>query len=142
MFTHIVFGAAPGAPSLGALATALVERSLRATCDEFGVTVHAVGIVSDHAHLAISVPPTVEVGALVERLKIASTYLLNRAADDLPGAAFAWRESYGACPMGSRPRADVVAYVANQAAHHATGDLMSVLEDLDDPVPPRSRGRR
>lgn len=135
-FAHLVFAVAGGAPTLGGAAVELVERSLRATCGELGVTVHAVGVMPDHVHLAISVPHEVDIGDLVDRLKAASSYLLNRAEDDLPEPAFGWRPSYGALVTGTKPRADVVAYVAGQAERHASGDLLALLEEMDDPAPP------
>lgn len=137
-FVHLVFAVAGGAPTLAGAAVELVERSLRATCEELGVAVHAVGVMPDHVHLAVSVLAGVEIGDLVDRLKAASSYLLNRAEDDLPEPAFGWRASYGGLVTGTKPRADVVAYVDGQAEHHATGDLLALLEELDDPVPPRS----
>lgn len=137
-FAHLVFAVDRDSPTLSGPSAALVERSLRATCAEVGVTVHAIGVMPDHVHVAVSVPTAVNIGGLVDRLKAASSYLLNRPTDDLPEPAFAWRPSYGALMMGTNPRADVVAYVTGQAELHAIGDLLSLLEETDDPVPPRS----
>jgi REP element-mobilizing transposase RayT len=76
-----------------------------------------VGGVEDHAHALLLLPPTIPVAKAVQILKSCSSKWLNdtKAA----GKDFAWQEGYGAFSVSASQTEGVVAYIANQTAHHA-----------------------
>jgi putative transposase len=51
----------------------LIRSSLTATALEHESIVHAIGIMPDHVHVAVSIPPKIAVADLVGRMKGASS---------------------------------------------------------------------
>ena len=109
---------------------------------------HAIGGVSDHIHLVISIPPSIAVSEVVRRIKGSSSHFANRIKrDDIQinnrESTFAWQREYGVFSLGGqqlvgkaslfaeRPEGKenrAVAYVVNQKEHHAQGSSERFLE--------------
>ena len=113
---HIVWSTYQRAPLL----TEAMERPIYGTilgkAKELGITVHAIGNVEDHLHVAVSIPPKIAVSDCVKHFKGASSHYVNH----LPGASgdFGWQDGYGALTFGTRAMPDVLSYVRNQKEHH------------------------
>ncbi len=117
-FYHLVWGTRDRVPLIDEERAAILQRSFRATCHEAGAIVHAIGIMPDHVHLAVSIPPRIAVSDFVRHLKGSASHLVNHAA--VAGDPdFAWQGEYGVMTFGERSLPQVVAYVENQAHHHA-----------------------
>jgi putative transposase len=82
-----------------------------------GFEVVRIAGVSDHVHALLVVPPAMPLAKAVQSIKGCSSKWLNdtRAA----GANFAWQEGYGAFSVSASQTDGVVAYIDNQATHHA-----------------------
>ena len=85
---------------------------------------HAVGIMPDHVHLVVSIPPRITIAAFVKQLKGSARHLINYAIPEDGRPTFAWQAEYG----GEKALPDVVAYVENQPARHAANRLWPALE--------------
>ena len=99
------------------------------------MTVHAIGHVNDHMHVAAAIPPKLAVAECVKHFKGASAHYVNHQ----PGAtgSFGWQDGYGALTFGERSLPDIVSYVRDQAAHHQRDTLRSMFErtaEEDDAV--------
>jgi putative transposase len=77
----------------------------------------AVGMVRDHVHLLLELPPTYSVPRLVQGLKGASARIANR---DLIARheSLRWAQGYDLRSVGPQQLAVVRDYVRNQALHH------------------------
>ncbi|GIW05018.1 MAG: hypothetical protein KatS3mg059_1638 [Thermomicrobiales bacterium] len=126
LFYHLVWTTKNREPLLAGMSAEMVERCLRATCQKHHVAVHALFVMPDHVHLAVSVPPTLAIATLVS-LKGSSSHLLNYEPA-LKQTSFAWQAEYGALTFGERQLPDVVAYIENQPLRHATQGLWTKLE--------------
>ena len=136
LFYHIVWATSDRAPLLDAAVTKTVERSMRATCHEQRAIVHAIGVMPDYVHVAVSIPPSIAIAAFVQRLKGSSSHLLNHAAHQPDGATFAWQAEYGVFSFGEKALPDVVACVENQPARHAANRLWPALEQTASVLSP------
>jgi putative transposase len=137
LFYHLVWATRNRAPLLDAVATRTVERSIRATCHEHRAVVHAVGIMPDHVHVALSIPPSVAISTFVGRVKGSASHLLNHANGTSNDRSFAWQAEYGTVSFGEKNLPDVVAYVENQEIRHAQDHLWKSLESFEvRPQPP------
>ena len=94
-----------------------------------GTVCHAVGGTDDHVHLAVSVPPTVQVSDWVGQLKGASAHYLNQRI--MNRSRFAWQAGYGVVSFGSKDLPWVTDYIRNQGERHATGKTHGRLERID-----------
>ena len=128
LYYHVVWATRGREPLLTSPCHDLVERSIRSTDGDLAAVVHAVGMVSDHVHVAISIPPALAVSTVVGRLKGASTRMLNAAGPFGGEALFAWQKEYGVYSFAERALPDVCAYVTDQARRHDENDLHFGLE--------------
>jgi REP element-mobilizing transposase RayT len=118
----------------------MLERSIRSTGQERHALVHAVGIMPDHIHVAISIPPRLAVSTLVGQLKGSSSHLLNNHGPLVDGAKFAWQGEYGVLSFHEKDLAGVLDYVTNQPARHASQRLSAAMETISDQHQPPSGG--
>ncbi|MGC9453410.1 MAG: IS200/IS605 family transposase [Phycisphaerae bacterium] len=99
----------------------------RARMDE-GVCVHGIGGTANHVHMAVTVPPTIEVSRWIGRVKGGSAHDIN----ELPAfaGAFQWQTGYGVVSFGSRALPWVKAYIRDQKQHHENGTWQERLERI------------
>jgi putative transposase len=75
-----------------------------------------IGGVEDHAHALLLIPPKIPLAKAIQILKSCSSKWVN---DTKAVADFKWQEGYGAFSVSASHTEEVVAYIANQAHHHA-----------------------
>ncbi len=141
LYYHIVWGTKRREALLDADRLEPLERSIRATCHDLGALPHAAGIMPDHVHLAVSIPPKIAISDAIQRIKGESSYLLNHAEGRGETDWFAWQPEYGVISFGERSLKEVLAYVTNQRSHHANQTLWSPFEIVERERPtPRPPG--
>jgi putative transposase len=86
---------------------------------------HAIGGMSDHIHVVISIPPKLAVARLTGRIKGASSHHIN---EKYTAGAFAWQTEYGAFSFSERALPRIKAYVNNQMKHHTDNTLDTIME--------------
>jgi len=85
--------------------------------DNKGIPVYAVGGMSDHLHILVSLPKTITVSNVIKELKGCSSKWMNDTFFNST-REFRWQSGYGAFCV-SKPRLDnVVRYIHNQKKHH------------------------
>jgi putative transposase len=131
MFHHIVWTTSHRASVLDDEAERLIERSVTLTVEDLAIVPHAIGIMPDHVHLAVSIPPRIAVADAVKRFKGASSRALNQR-HSAAGGAFAWQAEYGVLTFGERALPDVVRYVQEQKSRHAANNLIRALERTNE----------
>ena len=129
VFYHLVWATKNREPVIASGGEAIIRRSFQLTSDDPGLIVHAVGIMPEHVHIAISVPPKIAVAEAVKRLKGASSHAVNQHA---PGNGFGWQDGYGLHSLSEKGLPRVCDYVLNQAEHHAKGTTIRAMERIDD----------
>jgi len=129
LYYHLVWATKNREPLITADLEPELHAYLRGKGLSLGGIVHAVGGVSDHTHVVVSIPPRLAVAGYVGQLKGASSHWVNHLSGFT--GPFAWQEGYGVITFSKRSLPDVVRYVLNQHAHHATGDLISAMERIE-----------
>ena len=94
------------------------------------VAIHALYLMPDHIHVAVSIPPALSVASVVQRFKGASSYVVNHA-DARANERFAWQTEYGAVSFGEKQLGDVVSYIEHQQERHASNRLWDRIERID-----------
>lgn len=79
----------------------------------------AVGGISNHVHVLMSLPATIPLAKAVQLLKGGSSKWLN----ETPGRHFEWQQGYGAFSLGISQQEQTVAYINSQAEHHKKRDF-------------------
>ena len=94
------------------------ESAMRKVCDDFDVELTEFNGESDHVHLLIQYPPTVQLSSLVNSLKGVSSRIMRR---DHPAEVkkvlwgdHLWSPSYFVSSCGGAPLSIVKDYITNQ----------------------------
>jgi putative transposase len=78
----------------------------------------AIGGVSDHVHMLLSLPATTSVAKAMQLLKGDSSKWIHETFPEL--RSFAWHEGYAAFSIGVSGMEGTRAYIRNQEEHHRT----------------------
>jgi putative transposase len=124
LFVHYVWGTWQREPWLVGEVREMIFRAILAKCQECDVQVLACNGVEDHLHLLVKMPPTISVAHCIGLLKGVSTYIANHQQ---PGELFKWQEGYGAFTVSQSGVQNVIAYITNQQAHHASSICHAVM---------------
>lgn len=134
---HLVWSTWDRLPLLDADLQATVHASIASNARSLGCDPVHVGGVADHVHVLAGLPPALSVAKLAQRLKGASSHLVNHALR--PGAEFRWQGGYGAFVVEPQNYLRARDYVGNQQAHHASPNAETPLAPTTercDPHPP------
>jgi putative transposase len=127
---HLVWATKRREPLIDVETRRTIERSLQLSIDDMGITSHAVGIMPEHVHVALSVPPRHSIAEVMKRLKGAWSHAVRTT-----NASFTWQAEFGALSFGDRALPDVREYVLDQATHHANGTTIARLECVGQEPP-------
>ena len=129
-FYHVIWTTKHRAPLITTENEPIIFHVVRDKTAELGGEVLAVNAVSDHMHVAVSIPPKVAVAEWVKRTKGVSAYEINQRFPD-SFDPFRWQDGYGVLTFGARNLDTVVSYVQRQKEHHAQNDLLAYLEQVE-----------
>lgn len=82
-----------------------------------GHKVYAIGGMSDHIHILVSLSPKQSISKLVQEVKRASTLWIKEKK--YVRCHCAWQEGFGAFSYGKSKIESVANYIQNQEVHHA-----------------------
>ena len=74
-----------------------------------------VGGIADHAHILLSLPPTITIAKAIQLVKAGSSKWMH---EQTRSRRFDWQEGYGAFSIGASQVAATVRYIENQPSHH------------------------
>jgi putative transposase len=132
-FYPIVWGTKNREPLITADRIELIRSSIAAIARESDSLIHAIGVMPDHVHLVISIPPKTAVATVIGQMKGLSSRRINKETGT-PLDGFAWQPEYGMLTFGERSLPDVVAYVENQPEIHAKRLTRPPFERGTEPV--------
>ena len=113
---HIVFTTADRRPWIRDEMRDRLHAYLGGIARENGMTALAVGGVSDHIHVLLSLGRTMSPAKAVQLLKAGSSKWVN---ESFPARErFSWQEGYGAFSIGASQRDKTITYIRRQPEHH------------------------
>jgi len=78
--------------------------------------VYAIGGVSDHIHILLSIKPNIAISDLVREIKTCSSKWINEK--QFLKEKFLWQEGFGAFSSSQSKLNTIIAYINNQEEHH------------------------
>jgi putative transposase len=102
-----------------------VRDLLRMICASLDVEIVKENVSRDHVDMLVSVPPTLSVSKLVQRMKgLTSRRLLqeNRGLNKAFWGRHLWGRGYSVASVGNVSEAMIAAYIENQQAMERTAD--------------------
>jgi putative transposase len=130
-FYHVVWATKSRVPAIGQLEDVEIRRSLQLTSEDLDLIPHAIGVMPDHVHFAVSIPPKLAVAEVIRKLKGGSSHAVNEARG-MSYPRFWWQPDYGAITFGEGSLERVITYLRKQAEHHAELSLWDALELTDE----------
>ena len=122
-------------PVIGDEVEAVIARCISSQADAMQFEIHAIGMVEDHVHVALSIPPRLAVATVVQKFKGSSSNQLGKLQtsdfDQWPG----WQPEYGVLTFGEGSFERIVSYVTCQKEHHRSATLWAPLERIRGDVP-------
>jgi putative transposase len=104
----------------------VIRHVLRAKAADVGSEILALNMVSDHVHVALSIPPSLAPAHLIGEMKGASSHQVNATA--VSPDTFHWQSAYGLLTVSPKDLVFVVRYIENQKQHHAEQSVVEALE--------------
>jgi putative transposase len=89
---------------------------VRGIASENKIKTLAIGGMTDHVHVLVSLPAMISVAKAVQLLKGNSSKWIHETFPEM--RSFEWQEGYGAFSIGISAIDGTVAYIRNQADHH------------------------
>jgi putative transposase len=83
LYYHFIWGTRLREPVIDERRIETIERAIRLVSNEVHAIPHAIGMMRDHVHVAISVPPKISISAFAQRLKGDSSRLVNLSESEL-----------------------------------------------------------
>jgi len=131
---HIITATKEQKPLLVGQVEQVAHAMLVRNAQEQGAKVFQVGGVPDHTHLVAEVPRQIPLSDFVQKVKGASSWVINK--QNLVKGGFEWAEGYAAISLSPNDLSPVMTYVAYQKWHHQNKTLWKVLEKLPLPNEP------
>ncbi len=128
LFYHFVWATKDRLPLITKSNRMPIIKAISAKVVQLTGICNAVNVVSDHAHLVATVPPSLALGTFIGQVKGNSSHLASHLRFDGMLQAFQWQSDYGVMTISETHLTSVVNYVMNQQKHHNEGDLNTRLE--------------
>jgi putative transposase len=129
IYVHVAWHTRGNVPVIeGALKDRLYHYIRNRVVQTPDVVFHEIGGVEDHVHLAVSIPPTLEISGWIGELKGASAHYINHAV--ARRGTLAWQKGYGVVSFGKKALPFVLDYIRNQPQRHGTGRVHGRLEAM------------
>ncbi len=90
--------------------------------------VYAIGGISDHVHILVSIKPNITISDLVRDIKPNSSKWINEKG--FVKGKFQWQEGFGAFSYAQSQLDTLIAYINNQEQHHQQKSFKTEYLDL------------
>jgi len=128
-YYHIVWATKYRVPMIKMAYKSIIYAELHRIAREKEIQIHAVNAVSDHLHIAVSIPPKMAVTDAISHFKGATSRIISREFD--PDEPLSWQKSYGVLTFGQKVLPFVLEYIQNQEQHHSENTTQEYLERID-----------
>lgn len=91
-----------------------------------GGIVYAINGVSDHVHLAVSIPPSISISKFIGQIKAVASVKINQSG--LLEEKFYWQSAYSIFTFRESELPNIIRYIRNQKVHHANGTIKPLME--------------
>ena len=120
-FLHCVFSTKGRRKTLTPEMQSRLEPYLAGIARANGFKILAARAVHDHAHILLSLPPSVALAKAMQLVKGGSSKWIHDTFPETQG--FGWQEGYGAFSIGVSGLQTTIAYIERQEEHHRERDF-------------------
>ncbi len=129
-YFHVVWGTHRRIPMILPAYEPFIAAKIRQKSEALECPIHAINMMPDHIHVAVSVKPSISQSEWVRNVKGYSAHEMNAAykLDE----RFRWQKSFGISTLGKSQLPIVVEYIQNQKQRHANDEIYMALERCGD----------
>lgn len=117
IYIHIVFSTKHRKPMIHPPVESELHAYLGGICNKHECTVLKVGGYADHIHILCMLSKKITIVKLLEELKSHSSKWIKTKGEEYKN--FYWQDGYGVFSVNPMEVDRVIAYIANQHAHHS-----------------------
>ena len=125
LFYHFVWSTKDRQPTIDLQREQWLRESIHMTCKELGVLEYELGVMPDHVHMYVALPPRIAAATFMHRIKGGASHSIRTRET---AKTFEWQRQYGAYTIHERQIPPLLVYIRNQAEHHASDQLYANLE--------------
>ena len=133
IYLHLVWATRHREPLLTPQIERRIHRCIQSEAERLGVTVLAIGGLTDHVHFVVQIPANLSISDLMKQVKgVSSRFALSELVGKenlLP--YFGWQEGYSVFSLSRSHLDKVIPYVRNQRQHHADQTTWLTWEETD-----------
>jgi putative transposase len=115
LYYHFVFGTKKRVPLIDPTLEPELYRVIVAKAQQMGGCVHAIGGMSEHTHIAVSIPPKLAPAKFIGDVKGNSSHFVNHIIK--PDFEFYWQDEYGVMSFAEKKLPAIVRYIHSQKQH-------------------------
>lgn len=128
IYVHFVFAVQNRMGLIGQAWKDDLYKYITGTISNKGHKLMAIGGVSDHIHILVSMSPTQSISDLMADVKRSSSLWINERR--LVPGKFSWQSGYDAFTYNKQQISNVANYIENQEEHHKTKKFRDEYENL------------
>jgi REP element-mobilizing transposase RayT len=118
LLTHCIFSTKDRQPQITQQIAPDLFAYMGGVVRSIGGVALSINGVADHAHLLLSLPPTIAIAEAMRLVKANSSKWVHERWPER--RMFAWQSGYGAFSVSRSNQEAVLAYIASQEEHHRT----------------------
>ena len=128
LFYHLTWSTKHRMSIIDASTEAILVKAFPGIARSESCWTHAIGIMPEHVHMALTIPTRLAVADAVKAIKGSSSHLLRHEyAEGAPNWA-GWQNEYGIVTFSEWTLPKILNYVTHQREHHANDTLIPELE--------------
>ncbi len=128
LFYHIVWSTKYREPTITSQIEEKLHDYVAKKAINLGGIVYAINGISDHVHLAVSIPPAISISKFIGQIKAVSSVRINQSG--LISEKFYWQSAYSIFSFRESELSVVVQYIKRQKQHHSDGTTRKKFEIL------------
>jgi REP element-mobilizing transposase RayT len=128
LFYHIIWSTQYREPTITPGIEGQLHGYLAKKAISLGGIVYALNGISDHVHLAASIPPSISLSKFIGQIKAVASVRINQSG--LCDRKFYWQSSYSIFTFRESELPSIIRYIKNQKEHHKKGTIKPLLEKI------------
>ncbi len=130
-YYHIIWATKYRQPLITPAIEKIISDVICAKSQDLSCPIHAINMVSDHIHIAVSIRLSLSVAEWVRQMKSLSSLVVRREFEEMD-EPFRWQKSYSVYTFGKKILPFVTNYIENQKINHQNNTLEPYLEYIDE----------
>ncbi len=128
ILVHIVFSTKNRVNSIPECRLESLHSYIAKIVLELGGIPYRVGGITNHIHIAMSLPRTIAISKIMETIKKSSSKWMKEGENAV--ANFYWQPGYGIFSLGDSQLPKLINYINNQQKHHQKISYDNELKDI------------